>query len=204
MQRIPSRPFIDNKGVAQGWSNVQEVIELHLRRRFPGVDYDIREDAIATAMLRLLTYWQFLASSKSKEDIDKLTFVLAIIYGERFAVTSIFSELSRRKSEVAGYFNGGVDNEDDVDDSSAREFDIVSTESSLDELVEDDDYVERTRKMLLALPSAELEDYMRNLLTPLTEREQAQKEGVTQQSIHERREVRKKRATKLARSYGLV
>lgn len=202
MQRIPDQPFLGKDGVRRGWVDVQTHIGRLLGTRFPYVDEDIREEAIASAMLRLLTYWQYLASSSTE---DGLTFGHALHYGTRYARTMMHEEIAHRSSRVTGYFHGVSEHAfGDTDDIDVSMDYVVDPDDPFDEVIGGLDETERVRRMLLTLPPEELEDYMRNLLTPLTEREQAQKEGVTQQSIHERREVRKKRATKLARSYGLV
>lgn len=196
MQQIPEAPLVDKNGDLRSWTEVQSYVSRFVNVSYPRVDEDIREESVATAIVQLLTYWQYLASSSTE---GELTFGYALLYGTHKAKEWIRTELQRRNREVVGFFNGGVADEDD-----GREFDIPVDGPSVEDEVLERELHGQARELLAALPPEELEDFFHNLLTPLTEREQAEKEGVGRNAIHERRVVRRNKARRLAIERGIL
>lgn len=199
---IPEMPFVARDGRRHGWLDVQTHIQRILRAKFPRVEREIRADASQEALLDLMGYWQFLPSSHKETGLD---FHYALLRGSHFAATKVFAMVGQRRMEVPMAFDGhdAYHEEDDV-----IEMDVahrrVDDDPTADEVIEEIDLTERARRMLAEMSPTELEDAFNNLLSGETEREQAEREGVNRNAIHERRGVRRRRIREGARKYGLV
>lgn len=190
-------PFVASDGTRRDWLAVQTHITRILRRRFPGVDNEILADATQEALLDLMGYWQFLDSSSQA---NGLLLSYALMRGCRFGASKVFAMVNQRRMESPLPFKNGEADEDPFD---AFEYMLVDHDPTPDEVLEDADLLERARRMLAEMPAAELSDWFNNLLTPETEREQAEREGVNHNAIHARRVLRRTRAREGARKYGL-
>lgn len=191
-------PFVASDGTRHDWLTVQSHITRILRRRFRSVDDEILADATQEALLDLMGYWQFLDSSSQAEGL-RLSY--ALMRGCRFGASKVFAMVNQRRSEQPFPFRDGESDEDPFD---AFEYALVDPDPTPEEVLEESDLTERARRMLDGLDRAELADWFNNLLTPETEREQAEREGVARNAIHERRSLRRTRAREGARKYGLV
>lgn len=194
-------PFVARDGRRHGWLDVQTHVQRILRTKFPRVEREILADATQEALLDLLGYWQFLPSASQEAG---LSFHYALLRGSHTAATKVFAMVGQRRAEVPTAFGGGLSEDDDEESWDAFEFLLVDPDPTPDEVLEECDLTERARRMLAEMPADELEDAFNNLLRNETEREQAAREGVSQQSIHERRGVRRRRVREGARKYGLV
>lgn len=201
MQQVPEAPFRDRKGQSYTWLDVQRILYARLRKRYAATVSDvILEDVAADVIVDLITYWQQRDSS-SRDGFLVLEF--AIFRGVRQARDYVHAYVRTNQREVlAGYTDLSAGDADE--DWESQGFTVIDPDPTGDEVVEELDYTNRARRMLSELSDEDLKDWATNLLTSDSERAQAEREGVTQQSIHDRRTVRRTRARRLATKYGLV
>lgn len=208
LQRIPEQPFTDRAGRPKSWADLQNTIHSLLVNRFPDVQHfspEVIEDALGNAMMRLMEYWQFLDSSHRG---DELNFNYAQLYGTRLAKTLIAGEMAQRRFTLPWSSFGDDQQPRDGRPTDETAWEVLerlafSPYLTPEEIAINNDEIERSRHVLEDLSPEQLHDWFKNLLTEESEREQAATEGVTQQSIHERRVVRRRHAQRLARNYGL-
>lgn len=194
------------------WVDVQRRLMGRLMRRFPRVDACVREDAVSFAMVDLISYWQDLASS-TDADTGKLTFNFAVQRGVWKAIEFVLAELRRTDSEA--WMNdyslrdpryGGLDHIDGDDFEEAQaalESQFPDPSPGPEELVIEADEEQRVRELLATMSAEELAECF-VLFEEGSQRELAEKLGVSQSTAYRRQRDAKVKVKDRARKFGFV
>lgn len=186
------------------WLDVRKAVARKLGRRFPRVSGEVLDDALGDVVVDLIAYWQGLASSVS-EDTDR-NFYFAVKRGVWRGTTVLIERFRLGSIEVLHHLPAELDGGcDDTDESPASwQSSFVDPDPTPDEVVEELDAAERARRVLEELDSVELEDWFRSLLSGESERDAAKRLGISRSAYRDRRDVRLRRARRLAVKHGLL
>jgi RNA polymerase sigma factor (sigma-70 family) len=172
------------------WNDVRMSIKRHIQRKWRNMPPEDVEDAVSDAITDLFDYWLHLPSSVDDSNPAK-NFAYAVRRGTWVAGGSLvwrFHEYAGVVSEV--FLNQLI--EADVDGTSLEKFahyhQLEDPAPQPDDVCVEAENMARLQRAVNALSEDELNKWFRSFMGGETAREAADHEGVTHQSITERRQ----------------
>lgn len=177
-----------------------------VREKFPISDYDALEDVLGDVLLDLLGYWSGLDSSRQENGY--FSFRFAIQRGCWMGKRKMWEAQRYNAKHTRISFSDDADWDEDENGEPSRFTDVyrdlIDEDPTPESVVEELDDAQRAHAVLAGFTPSELEDYFDTILTDESQSAVADRLGVSQSAISQRRSVRARRLKDSAVKFGLV